>query len=511
MTTMSHQLSSSTLGDTLDVATSTKGLIEHPHRIKPSEAGAALLSLSRDLSSLSKRGSVKIAEVQAIAERTWRANVAFEQRLAQLAREKQQLEHMVDTVWKKFDEVIMPLWKFDDSMIPIYEELSTIFTALEALRHDTTLSADARGINLRQLQDRLHAVENLQTDGKFVPGGWSKYGGRIPSGQAMCVNLMNRCYKLVEKIAEMESIVDPSLAKINDKLEDIISNLCALRDAAQAGHPIDPIEVHMYQEQIQAIDNLRVDGKFVGATGDVPEGQAALHELLDWAFDLVHEICVALEEQENGKGGKGDADVQPTVLSALTERVGDVQQSLISYAASASRGITAVSQPTFTLMYDTIGEGMSLLKDTVTHPGQTAYAAASKLRSLVSSSLGYVNRVSAQMEPVDESLQGVHSNLFVIRRTLRQMRDKRNELYINAKTGEGIEASIAQKELRAFNRAFDEQLTEISRFLSTVEAARVDGNFVNARGEVPSGQTALKALLEECYVLSMELLNDACV
>jgi hypothetical protein len=48
--------------------------------------------------------------------------------------------------------------------------------------------------------------------------------------------------------------------------------------------------------QLNSIDNLRVDGKFM-VGNDLPEGQGAVNELLAECFDLAYELRIAAEEQ----------------------------------------------------------------------------------------------------------------------------------------------------------------------------------------------------------------------
>jgi hypothetical protein len=47
--------------------------------------------------------------------------------------------------------------------------------------------------------------------------------------------------------------------------------------------------------QLNSLDNMRVDGKFV-ISGDIPEGQGSVSELLAECFELNYELRVAAEE-----------------------------------------------------------------------------------------------------------------------------------------------------------------------------------------------------------------------
>lgn len=58
--------------------------------------------------------------------------------------------------------------------------------------------------------------------------------------------------------------------------------------------------------QLNSIDNMRSDGKFE-INGDIPEGQAAVADLLAECFELNYELRIAAESHEEGSvGGSTD-------------------------------------------------------------------------------------------------------------------------------------------------------------------------------------------------------------
>ena len=52
--------------------------------------------------------------------------------------------------------------------------------------------------------------------------------------------------------------------------------------------------------QLNSIDNLRVDGKFM-VGNDIPEGQGSVNELLAECFDLAYELRVAVVEKTDSE------------------------------------------------------------------------------------------------------------------------------------------------------------------------------------------------------------------
>ena len=55
---------------------------------------------------------------------------------------------------------------------------------------------------------------------------------------------------------------------------------------------------HSQLLQLNSIDNMRVDGKFMIGK-DIPEGQGSVNSLLAECFDLIYELRVEAEENES--------------------------------------------------------------------------------------------------------------------------------------------------------------------------------------------------------------------
>ncbi len=57
-----------------------------------------------------------------------------------------------------------------------------------------------------------------------------------------------------------------------------------------------PITCSLLVPQLNSIDNMRVDGKFM-VGNDIPEGQGSVSELLAECFELNYELRVAAEHE----------------------------------------------------------------------------------------------------------------------------------------------------------------------------------------------------------------------
>jgi hypothetical protein len=48
--------------------------------------------------------------------------------------------------------------------------------------------------------------------------------------------------------------------------------------------------------KLNSLDNMKIDGKFM-VNGDIPEGQAAVNDLLTECFELCYELRVAADTE----------------------------------------------------------------------------------------------------------------------------------------------------------------------------------------------------------------------
>ncbi|KAI9341006.1 hypothetical protein DFJ73DRAFT_961560 [Zopfochytrium polystomum] len=314
-----------------------------------------IVGLNKDIARLKKHGNPSFSTVQSLAERTWKANLEYEAHMARLEREKQELGRLIDSTWQHFDTLIRPLWRIDDELVPAYDALSGILTRLEDLFARQTASAQSllrtaavavedlsfevrdQEQELWALQESLHTVENRHVvDGKFygagdaaqlraaagAPGTAAASGAavasiasQVPGGQALLANLLARCHR-------------------------------AFRAALAAGVPVDPAELRMLQGLVDAVDQSRVDGKFVAPTsssssGQVLEGQAILSELLNEAYDLIHDCLVEFEAQQEqaaklvsdyGEGTAAKPDRQADPLESAASSAVGIRDALLGLA-----------------------------------------------------------------------------------------------------------------------------------------------------------------------------------
>ncbi|KAJ3266938.1 hypothetical protein HDU77_008283 [Chytriomyces hyalinus] len=174
----------------------------------------------------------------------------------------------------------------ENPLRPIYESLVRIRTKLDHLEkvYRYTFRCD----DLVPVQEELGEIDNQRVDGKFIDST-----GQIPEGQAVLHFLLHKCYRIVYKIQSMTEPVSESLLPIYNQLMTLRKCFLELR---RWKVKLAMRDLTMYQIKLAIIDNKRVDGKFVGNDGEVPEGQGILHELLSECYHLQAELQQNSEE-----------------------------------------------------------------------------------------------------------------------------------------------------------------------------------------------------------------------
>jgi hypothetical protein len=98
-------------------------------------------------------------------------------------------------------------------------------------------------------------------------------GGIVPSSQAICSSLLEECFEIAQEIKAHEDSknVASSLKPIHDRLSEIRAELEQL--VLTRRWSLRETDLWNYSLSLQEIDKMRVDGKFLDAEGNRPEGQ----------------------------------------------------------------------------------------------------------------------------------------------------------------------------------------------------------------------------------------------
>ncbi|EDO14630.1 hypothetical protein Kpol_322p7 [Vanderwaltozyma polyspora DSM 70294] len=188
----------------------------------------------------------------------------------------------------------------DPELEPIYDELINIKTNLANLM--ITRRWTLRDTDLFQYQKKLQAIDNKRVNGKFP----TKSGDT--KGQAILLYLLRRCYAIIYKLLESSVPVSESLQSIHNQLSTARRCLLSLK---RMGGVNSERELYPYQLKLASLDELRIDGKFFDANGEIPEGQGTLNALLAECFDIMHELEIEAEERADNEEEEESENPQP--------------------------------------------------------------------------------------------------------------------------------------------------------------------------------------------------------
>ncbi|CCH57893.1 hypothetical protein TBLA_0A00930 [Henningerozyma blattae CBS 6284] len=167
----------------------------------------------------------------------------------------------------------------DPYLQQIYKNLIDIKTNLANLM--VTRRWTLRETDLFSYQKKLAEIDSLRVNGKF------KSATSDAKGQSIILYLLRRCYAIIYKLLESSEPISESLQSIHTQLSTVRRCLMTLK---RLGGVTDIKELYPYQMKLASLDELRIDGKFYDANGDIPEGQGILNAMLAECFDMVHEL-----------------------------------------------------------------------------------------------------------------------------------------------------------------------------------------------------------------------------
>ncbi|KAK9476756.1 hypothetical protein V1514DRAFT_359149 [Lipomyces japonicus] len=141
---------------------------------------------------------------------------------------------------------------------------------------------------LKTLQEELRGIEASRVDGNFLSPD-----GNIPDGQEVLNGLLQDCHDVLNDFIAREDLVAPSLRPIYDQLSEMKAQL----DNLMLTHrwTLRETDLYNYQQKLQAIDDIRVNGVFVDEQGNAPRGQTILLYLLRRCYALIYRLLVSSE------------------------------------------------------------------------------------------------------------------------------------------------------------------------------------------------------------------------
>lgn len=188
-----------------------------------------------------------------------------------------------------------------DSLKPIFDRLTEIRRELESfvLTHRWSL----RETDLWNYTLSLQEIDKMRVDGKFMD-----LEKNVPQGQYVLLYLLRRCYGILYRLLLSSEPVSEELMPVANKLSTVKK---CLNEVLKHGGSFSARDLYPYQLALYQIDSLRVDGRFHGADGTIPEGQGIVMAHLNECHELLEMLKEQLNEQEDDDDYDEDDDELP--------------------------------------------------------------------------------------------------------------------------------------------------------------------------------------------------------
>jgi len=150
-----------------------------------------------------------------------------------------------------------------------------------------------RETDIYSFQRKLDRVDEKRLeDGNFIN---SQGNPADLQTQRTLLYLLRKSYALIYMLLTHSQPVSEALLPIYNQLKTLRKCLIEVKNA---GGVSSSRELYPYGMKLSSIDNLRVDGKFI-VNGQIPEGQAAVMQLLEECFDITYDLGVQAEADED--------------------------------------------------------------------------------------------------------------------------------------------------------------------------------------------------------------------
>ncbi|KAL2223316.1 hypothetical protein M432DRAFT_598129 [Thermoascus aurantiacus ATCC 26904] len=196
------------------------------------------------------------------------------------------LESRIDTCQNLLDKLHKGLELLDPLLAPTHETLVSILRSLSAANTRSKFSPS----EVRGFQEQLNRIRESMRDGNFVaPDGTPLRGQDIVKG------LLDRCWKWSEMVLEREGKIDERFREPYETLVEIRNQLERL--SVTQAWSLRETDLFQYQRKLDRIDEARVDGNFVDATGQPADlhAQRTLLYLIRRSYAYIYALLISSE------------------------------------------------------------------------------------------------------------------------------------------------------------------------------------------------------------------------
>lgn len=272
---------------------------------------------------------------------------------------------------------------------------------------------------------------------------------------------VEECEAVLRNLKGELNLISPTLYSVHERLVSL--RRCI--KAAEAKKKFPESEIKGYLGQIKQIDATKVDGKFAGDDGAIPEnGQEQVQTVMD--------RCYATAEEALHRQGA----IAPALLhyaDTLHKLKHKLEKLELTQAWSLRE--TDLYEFMVKLMHydDARVDGKFVAED-----GSSPEEGQGTILYLLRRSYAHIYTLLIHSEPVSEALTPIFNQLQTVQRCL--------------------------KEVQKFGIADPRDLYPYSMKLSSIENMKVDGKFM-AGNDIPEGQGRVASLLAECFEICQEL------
>ncbi|RYP30655.1 hypothetical protein DL767_006155 [Monosporascus sp. MG133] len=192
--------------------------------------------------------------------------------------------------------------EFPEKWMPLYKTLVGIRNELDKL--SLTQAWSLRETDLYDYQRQLDKIDESRVDGNWVDDEGQPAELYV---QRTLLYLIRRCYGYIYHLMISSEPVSEALLPVYNQLQTLKRCLTEVKENGGVSSLSRRAEFLL---QLNSLDDMRVDGKFM-VGDDVPEGQAAVTELLAECFDLNYELRLAVESESESPSVKPGEDKSP--------------------------------------------------------------------------------------------------------------------------------------------------------------------------------------------------------
>ncbi|KAI5477961.1 hypothetical protein MNV49_005753 [Pseudohyphozyma bogoriensis] len=233
----------------------------------------------------------RLAELRTIITSTPPLNATSSADDAELDAEEVELRKFLLSKWESCARLLQ---KLNDSLVSVSPQLVPIQQRLITLRRLLAgVAARVRptSADITNILTELRGIEDKRVDGKFVVDGVEP-----ENGQELCAGLLEDNFEICQDIKARdgaENVARGPLQPIYDRLSELKAQLERL--VLTHRWTLRETDLYNYQIVLREIDQMRVNGKFVDAEGNIPEGQLVLLYLLRRCYGLCYRLMASSE------------------------------------------------------------------------------------------------------------------------------------------------------------------------------------------------------------------------